>query len=140
MIFNPLNFYPNVLVAKNSPFLLLVRDCQCLLPSRKSNSVLPVFEFLLIVNRSKSARPGSPVTPRYLYNETFLSRFIYCLKRKFDFAPVAVGSVNDVSASILLVPGFCNCHNLHLEPAEYFLCQQNWIVHFILSDHFSFTK
>ena len=66
MIFNPPNFYLNVFGVKNSPIRLLVRDCQLLLPSRKRNSALPVFEGFFIVNRSKSARPGSPVTSRYL--------------------------------------------------------------------------
>ena len=66
MIFNPPNFHLNVFGVENSPVHLLVRDCQLLLPSRKSNSVLPVFEVFLIVNCSKSARPGSPVTSRYL--------------------------------------------------------------------------
>ena len=45
MIFNPPNFSLNIFADKNSPVRLLVRDCQCLLPSRKRKSVLPVFEF-----------------------------------------------------------------------------------------------
>ena len=35
MIFNSPNFSLNVFAAKNSPVRLLVRDCQCLLPSKK---------------------------------------------------------------------------------------------------------
>ena len=43
---------------------------------------------------------------RYLYNETILSRFSFCLKHKVDVASVVVVvSVNDVLASILLVSG-----------------------------------
>ena len=45
MIFNPPNVSLNVFGAKNSPVLLLLRDCQYLLPSKKSNSILFVFEF-----------------------------------------------------------------------------------------------
>ena len=103
MIFNSPNFSLNVFGARN--VRLLLRDCQCLLPSRKSNSILPVFEFFLIMNLSRSARPGSPVTSRYLYNETILSRFNFCLRRKVDVASLAAGSVNHVLASILLVSG-----------------------------------
>ena len=44
MTFNPPNFSLNVFAAKNSPVCLLARDCQCLLPSRKSKSVLPAFQ------------------------------------------------------------------------------------------------
>ena len=44
-IFNPPNFSLNVFAAKNSPVRLLVRDCQCLLSSKKIKSVLPAFEF-----------------------------------------------------------------------------------------------
>ena len=47
MIFNPSNFSLSVFAAKISPARLLVRDCQCLSPSRRSKSVLPVFELLL---------------------------------------------------------------------------------------------
>ena len=63
------------------------------------------FFFFFILNRSRSAKPGWPVTPKYLYNETILSRFNLCLKPKVDVASVVAGSVNDVSASILLVSG-----------------------------------
>ena len=45
MIFNPLNLPSNIFVAKNLPVCLLVRDCQCSCLSRKSKSVLLVFEF-----------------------------------------------------------------------------------------------
>ena len=47
-VFNPPNFSLNVFGAKNSLVRLLVRDCHCLLPSGKSNSVLPVFIYLFI--------------------------------------------------------------------------------------------
>ena len=43
MTFNPPNFFLHAFAAKNSPVRLLVRECQCL-PSKKSGSVLPVFE------------------------------------------------------------------------------------------------
>ena len=104
MIFNLPNFSLNVFAAKDSPVRLLLKDYQCLLPSRKINSILPAFKFFLIVNQSKCAKPGSPVTLRYLYNETILSRFSFCLKRKVDVTSVVSGTVNDVS-STLLVPG-----------------------------------
>ena len=45
IIFNPPNFSLYVFAAKNSPVCLLVRDCQCLSASRKSNSILSVSEF-----------------------------------------------------------------------------------------------
>ena len=41
--FSPPNLFLGVFGAKNSPVRLLVNDCQCL-PSKKSKSVLPVFE------------------------------------------------------------------------------------------------
>ena len=95
-------FSLSVFGAKNSPVHLLVKGYQCLLPSRKSNSILPVFKLCLILNRSKSVRPGSPVTPRYLCNETILSRFSFCRKRKVDVASVASSTVNDVSSTLLV--------------------------------------
>ena len=88
MTFNPPNFSLNVFVAKNSPVSLLVRDCQCLSPSRKSKSVLPVFEFFLIMNRSILARLGSPVTFKYLYNAVSLSRFTFCYNCRVDVTSV----------------------------------------------------
>ena len=100
MIFKPTNFSLNVFGAKNSPVCLLVRDCQCLLPSRKSNSILPVFLIILIINQSKSARPGSPFASRYLYNNAILSCFSFCLKLKVDV--VSAGTVNDVSSTLLV--------------------------------------
>ena len=99
VIFNPSNFSLIVFGAKNSPVRLLVRDCQCLLPTRKSNSILPVF---LIINQSKSARPGSPVTSRYLYNEMNLSRFRFCLNLSVNVTSVVPGSVNVISSTLLV--------------------------------------
>ena len=99
-MFNSPNFSLNVFGARS--VRLLLRDCQCLLPSRKSNSILPVFEFFLIINLSRSARPGSPVTSRYLYNETILSRFSFCLKRKVDVPSVVSGRMNDISSTLLV--------------------------------------
>ena len=93
--------------AKNSAVRLLLRDCQCLLSSRKSRSVLPAFGFfffVLIINRSSLARFGSPVTSRYLYYALFVSSFTFCLNCRVDVASVEVGSVNDV-LPILLVSG-----------------------------------
>ena len=104
MMFSPPNFSLNVFAAKNSPVCFLVRDCQCLSALRKSTSILPVFEFyFFILNRSRSARPGLPVTPRYLYNEMISSHFSFCLRRRVDVASVVAGAVNDALASILLV-------------------------------------
>ena len=104
MMFNPPNFSLHVFAAKNSLVRLLVRDCQCLPALRKSTSILPVFEcYFFISNQSRSARPGLPVTPRYLYNETILSRFSFCLRRWGGVASVVAGAVNDASVSILLV-------------------------------------
>ena len=100
IVFNPPNFSLNVFGAKNSPVHLLVRDCQCLLPLKKSNSILPALEFFLIVNRSKSARPASPVASKYLYNETILSHF--SLNRSLDVASIVSGSTNDVSPTLLV--------------------------------------
>ena len=57
-----LGFFLNVFANKNSPVRLLVKDCQCFSPSRKSKSVLPVFQLFLIINWYISAKPGSPVT------------------------------------------------------------------------------
>ena len=45
-----------------------------------------------------------PVTSKYLFNETILSRFSFCLRRKIDVTSVESGPMNDVS-STLLVPG-----------------------------------
>ena len=94
MMFNQPNFSLNVFGARNSLVHLLSRDCQCLLASRKSNSILPVFEFFLILNRCRSARPRSPITSRYLYNETILYRFSFCLSRSVDVASEASGTIN----------------------------------------------
>ena len=101
-VFNSPNASLNVFGTKNSLVHLLVRDCQCLLPSRKNNSLLPVFEVFLIVNRSKSARPGSPVTFKYLYNEIILSRLSFCLSRSVDVVSMVSGSMNDVSPTLLV--------------------------------------
>ena len=46
MIFNLPDFSLNVFSVKKSPVRLLVRDCQCLSPSKKNKSVLLVFEFV----------------------------------------------------------------------------------------------
>ena len=74
--------------------------------SRKSNSILPVFHFFLFINWFKSTKPGSPVKPRYLYNETVLSCFSFCLSLSINVTSVVSGGiVNDVSGSILLVSG-----------------------------------
>ena len=107
-IFNPPNFSLSVFAAKSSPVHLLVRDCNWLLASRKSNSILPVSEFFLILNRSKSVRPGSPVAPRYPYNETILSRFSFCLRRSVDVASEASGTY------LVSFLACYNYHNLHV--------------------------
>ena len=101
IIFNPQNFYLNIFAAKNSPVGLLVRDCQCLSASIKSNSILPVSEFFFILNRSKSAKPESPVTPWYLCNETILSRFSFCFSLSVDVASAVSGIVNYVLSTLL---------------------------------------
>ena len=72
----------------------------------KSNSILPVFNFFfffffLILNWSRSTRPGSLVAPRYLYNGTILSRFSICFRREVEVASEASGTVNDVSSTLL---------------------------------------
>ena len=64
--------------------------------------MLPLFEFSLILNRSKSARPGLPVTPKYLYNETVLSHFSFHLSLSVNVASVESGTVNDVSSTLLV--------------------------------------
>ena len=102
MIFNPPNLPSNIFVAKNLPVCLLVRDCQCSYLSRKSKSVLPVFEFFLIINWFTSARSESLVTFKCLYNAVILSSFTFCLNRKVDVASVVSGSVNDVSSTLLV--------------------------------------
>ena len=102
MIFNPPNFYLNVFDAKDSPVRLLVRDSQCLLPARKSRSVLPVFEFFLIINLSSFARSGSAVTFKFLYNALILSRFSFCLKCEVNVASVVSGTVHGVLSTLLL--------------------------------------
>ena len=81
---------------------LLVRNCQCLLTSKKSKSVLCVLGFFLIINRSVAARPGLPVTFMCLHNAGNLPRFIFCLNCRVDVASVASGSVNDVSSTPLV--------------------------------------
>ena len=48
IIFSPPNFSLNVFAVKHSAVRLLVRNCQWLLPSRKSRSVLPVFAIFFI--------------------------------------------------------------------------------------------
>ena len=45
MTFNPPDFSLYVFASKNPPVRLLVRGCQWISPSRKSKSVLPVFDF-----------------------------------------------------------------------------------------------
>ena len=102
IIFNPQNFYLNVFAAKNSPVALLVRDCQCLSASIKSNSILPVSEFFFILNWSRSAKPESPVTPWYLCNETILSRFSFCFSLSVDVASAVSGIVNYVLSTLLV--------------------------------------
>ena len=102
IIFNRPNISLSVFVTKYRPVRLLVRDCQCLSASRKSNPILPVFDFSLILNRSKSARPGLPVTPRYLYNETVLSRFSFHFSLSVSVASAESGTVNDVSSTLLV--------------------------------------
>ena len=89
----------NVFGAKSSPVRLLVRDFQCL-QSKKSKSVLPVFEFFMSINRSLSARSRSPVTFKCLYIAVSLSCFTICLNREVDVASVTSGPVNDVSFTL----------------------------------------
>ena len=80
---------------------LLVRDCQCL-ASKKSESVLLVFEIFFIINRSLLGRPGSPVTFKCLYNAVILSRFTFYLNCRVDDASVVSVSVNDVLSTLLV--------------------------------------
>ena len=49
-----------------------------------------------------SARPGSSVTFKCLYNAVTLSRFTFYLNCRFDVASVESGSVNDVSCTLLV--------------------------------------
>ena len=101
-IFNPSNCSLNVFAAKNSPVRLLVRDYQCLPPSKKASQCCLFLNFFLIINRSLSARPGSPVTLKCLFNAVILSRFSFCLNCRVDVALVVSGSVNDVSSTLLV--------------------------------------
>ena len=68
----------------------------------KNQSVLPVFEIFFIINRSISARPGSRVTFKCLYNAVILSSLTFCLNSKADVTPVASGSMNDVLSTLLV--------------------------------------
>ena len=122
MIFNPTNFSPNLFAAKNSPLRLLLRGCQCLLPSKQSKSVLPVFEFFLIINLSISSRPGSPVKVKCLYNEVILSGFTLCLICRVDVASLTSFTMMSLLPCLYLVDW--NHHNLRLEAVEWFLHQQ----------------
>ena len=49
-----------------------------------------------------SARPGSPVTFKCLYNAVNLSCFTFCLNCRVDVASVVSGSMNDVSCVLLV--------------------------------------
>ena len=64
--------------------------------------MLPVFENFFIINRSISARPGSRVTFKCLYNAVILSSLTFCLNSKVDVASVPSGSVNDVLSTLLV--------------------------------------
>ena len=63
------------------------------------------FYFFFIINRSISARSGSAVIFKCLYNEMNLSRFNFCLNCKLDVSSVVSRSINDVSSSIQLISG-----------------------------------
>ena len=63
--------------------------------------MLPVFDISFFINRFISARSGSPVTFKCLYNAVILSRFTFCLNCRVDVASVASGSMNDVSSTCL---------------------------------------
>ena len=65
---------------------------------KKSKSALPVLDIFLIINRSISARPVSPVTFKCLYNAVSLSHFTFCLNCKVDVASMISGSVNDLTS------------------------------------------
>ena len=68
---------------------------------KKQDSVT-CFLIFFIINRSMSARPGSPVTFKCLYNAVTLFRFTFYLNCRFDVASVESGSVNDVSCTLLV--------------------------------------
>ena len=100
--------------------------------------MLPVFDLSFVINRFISARSGSPVTFKCLYNAVILSRFTFCLNCRVDVASVASGFMNDVS-STCLYPVYCNQHNLRLEPVQWFLHQQiEGYPFYFLSVHFPF--
>ena len=101
----------------------------------KSNSILPVFEFFVIVNWSRFARPESPVTSKYLYNKTVSSRFGFCLNRKVDVASEASRTVNDVSSTLLL--GVSYAHHNHLRRLDFFI-NEHRIFHLFLVIAFHF--
>ena len=66
----------------------------------------PFFGSVVSLNRPRSIRSILPATFKCLYNVVSLCRFSFCLNCKVDVVFVVVGSVNAVSASILLVSGF----------------------------------
>ena len=65
-------------------------------------SVLPVFEFFLVISWSISAWPGSPVTFMCLNNAVILSRFTFCLNCRVDVASVVSGSMNNFSSTLFV--------------------------------------
>ena len=79
-----------------------------------------------------SAKLGSPVTLKYLYNETILSRFSLCLNRSVDVVSVVSGTVNDVSSILPVFGVIIKIFFILMNQWNIFFINERRVIHFVL--------